>query len=92
MPIFKQATGFDDQRKLYRAIAQDLVQGGMALVSVDGDSSRTDPANIPEDVATLVLAATPTMDPLADDQPWRLLQADQRHRARIRRDSVADSR
>ena len=72
MPIFKQATGFDDQRKLYRAIAQDLVQGGMALVSVDGDSSRTDPANIPEDVATLVLAATPTMDPLADDQPWRL--------------------
>ena len=72
MPIFKQATGFDDQRKLYRAIAQDLVQGGMVLVSVDGDSSRTDPANIPEDVATLVLAATPTMDPLADDQPWRL--------------------
>ena len=72
MPIFKQATGFDDQRKLYRAIAQDLVQGGMALVSVNGDSTQTDPANIPEDVATLVLAATPTMDPLADDQPWRL--------------------
>ena len=72
MPIFKQATGFDDQRKLYRAIAQDLVQGGMALISVNGDSTQTDPANIPEDVATLVLAATPTMDPLADDQPWRL--------------------
>lgn len=47
-------------------------QGGMAPVSVDGDSSRTDPANIPEDVATLVLAATPTIDPIADDQPWRL--------------------
>ena len=72
MPIFKQATGFDDQRKLYRAIAQDLVQGGMALVSVNGDNTQTDPANIPEDVATLVLAATPTMDPVADDQPWRL--------------------
>ena len=72
MPIFNQATGFDDQRKLYRAIAQDLVQGGMALVSVNGDNTQTDPANIPEDVATLVLAATPTMDPLADDQPWRL--------------------
>ena len=72
MPIFKQATGFDDQRKLYRAIAQDLVKGGMALVSVNGDNTQTDPANIPEDVATLVLAATPTMDPVADDQPWRL--------------------
>ena len=72
MPIFKQATGFDDQRKLYRAIAQDLVQGGMALVSVNGDNTQTDPANIPEDVATLVLAATPTIDPIADDQPWRL--------------------
>ena len=72
MPIFKQATGFDDQRKLYRAIAQDLVKGGMALVSVNGDNTQTDPANIPEDVATLVLAATPAMDPVADDQPWRL--------------------
>lgn len=55
------------------AIAQDLVQGGMALVSVNGDgSTQTDPRTSPEDVATLVLAATPTMDPLADDQPWRL--------------------
>lgn len=72
MPIFTHATGFDDQRKLYRAIAQDLVKGGMALVSVNGDNTQTDPANIPEDVATLVLAATPTMDPVADDQPWRL--------------------
>lgn len=72
MPIFKQATGFDDQRKLYRAIAQDLVKGGMALISVNGDNTQTDPANIPEDVATLVLAATPVMDPVADDQPWRL--------------------
>lgn len=65
---FTTGQGFTDQRKLWAAIAKDLVAGGMSIISVDGMAA----SSIGESINGAVLEATTTMDPLAATQKWRL--------------------
>ena len=65
---FTQGQGYTDQRKLWAAIAKDLVDGGMTVISLNGLAS----APVPDSIEAIVLEATTTMDPLAATQKWRL--------------------
>lgn len=67
--MFVTKAGFTSQKKLWAAIAKELVESGaMSIVTVDGASA----ASIPEEIASVVLSATNSVDPLVTDQPWRL--------------------
>lgn len=67
--MFVTKAGFTSQKKLWAAIAKELVESGaMSIVTVDGASA----ASIPEEIASAVLSATNSVDPLVTDQPWRL--------------------
>lgn len=65
---FTKGQGFTDQRKLWAAIAKDLVAGGMSVISLNGLAA----AAVPDTIDAIVLEATTTMDPLAATQKWRL--------------------
>lgn len=67
--MFVTKSGFTSQKKMWAAIAKELVDSGaMSIVTVDGASA----AAVPEEISGAVLSATNTMDPLVTDQPWRL--------------------
>ena len=65
---FTTGQGFTDQRKLWAAIAKDLVAGGMTVISQNGVAGGA----VSESIEAIVLEASTTMDPLAATQKWRL--------------------
>lgn len=67
--MFVSKAGFISQKKLWAAIAKELVDSGaMSVVTIDGLGGGA----VPEEISSIVLDATTTVDELAADQPWRL--------------------
>lgn len=65
---FNQKNGFASQQTLWAAIMKELADHGMEVVSVNGVAG----GELTESITGCVLAATPAIDPLATEQPWRL--------------------
>lgn len=69
MGHFVQRNGFVGQQALWAAIAKELSQNGMQIISVDGSVVAP---TIGDSIDSVVLQATTAIDPLATSQPWRL--------------------
>lgn len=70
MSIYKEKQGFTDHQTMWADVVTTLKENGFTVVSINGSTGAG--AIINSDLTKFVLQATTAVDPLADDQPWRL--------------------
>ena len=73
MSYFVQKPGFIDNRVMWADIIKELTSnGGFTLISVDGSTLVPTINDVSLGIDSAVIQATPLVDMLAEDQPWRI--------------------
>lgn len=73
MSYFVQKPGFIDNRVMWADIIKELTSnGGFTLISVDGSTLVPAINDVSLGIDSAVIQATPLVDMLAEDQPWRI--------------------
>lgn len=68
MGIFVQKSGFISNQGMWKDIVNNMLDNGFNLVSANGQAGSTLPT---QPLTAAVLQSTPTVDPVAAQQPWR---------------------
>lgn len=68
MGFFNQKSGFTSNQAMWKEIVQHMMDNGFNLISANGQLGTTLPAPT---LTAAVLQSTPTVDPVATEQPWR---------------------
>lgn len=73
MSYFVQKAGFIDNRVMWADVIKELTaNGGFTLISVNGSTLAPTIDDVSLGIDSAVIQATPLVDLLAEDQPWRL--------------------